>query len=221
MVANPIRAMLVAATVAVASISAATNAAPDRLAYRDITVPAGTVIPVVLDSHVASDTSRLEAPVRAHVRRPIVVNGVAVIPAGSSVVGHVTQAVRSGRVSGRARIGFRFDRLITAGSNQQVNINTSSVSRVAPATKARDARTIAIPAAGGAVVGGILGGKKGAAIGAAAGGGGGTAVVLSTRGREVRLGPGAAASVRLLSPITVRVRVDEGEDRRLNGAAGL
>ena len=209
MTANPIRAMLAAAMVAVASIGAATIAAPDSIQFREITVPAGTVISVVLDSHVASDTSRIESPVRARVRRPIVINGVTAIPADSALVGHVTQAQRSGRVRGRARVAFRFDRLIPAESNQRLNINTSTVARVAPATKARDARTIAIPAAGGAVVGGILGGKKGAAIGAAAGGGGGTAVVLSTRGREVRLGPGAITSVRLLSPITVRVRIDD------------
>ena len=61
------------------------------------------------------------------------------------------------------------------------------------------------PASGGAIVGGIVGGKKGAGIGALAGGGGGTAVVLSTRGKEVRVGPGALLSVRLTAPLTVTV----------------
>ena len=205
---NRIPAILAAAVFAVASIGAATAIDEGSAQFRDVTVPAGTVIPIALDSHVASDTSRVETPVRAHVRQAVVVDGVAVIPAGSAISGYVTQVERSGRVKGRARLAFGFDRLSPAHSNQHLRIRTSTVSRVAPATKARDARTIAIPAAGGAVVGGILGGKKGAALGAAAGGGGGTAVVLSTRGREVRLGPGATASVRLLSPITVRVRID-------------
>jgi hypothetical protein len=203
---NRIPAALAAGALAMASIGAATAFDENSTQFRTVTVPAGTVIPIVLDSHVASDTSRIESPVRAHVRRGVVVDGVTAIPAGSALSGHVTQVQRSGRVRGRARLAFRFDRLSTAGSNQHLTISTSTVSRIAPATKARDARTIALPAAGGAVVGGILGGNKGAAIGAAAGGGGGTAVVLSTRGREVRLGPGAVASVRLLSPITVRVR---------------
>ena len=61
---------------------------------------------------------------------------------------------------------------------------------VAPATKASDAKTIGIPAAGGAVLGAVLGGKKGAAIGAAVGGGAGTAVVLTTAGKEVGLASG-------------------------------
>ena len=186
--------------------SATAEAAPEpAVRYREITLPAGTVLPLTLDSHVASDSSRVEDDVRAHLRRAIVVDGITVIPAGSSVVGDVTSVARPGRVKGRGHIAFRF-RGLTTESNGRSTIRTSSVSRLAPATKRQDAAKIGLPAAGGAVIGAITGGKKGAAIGAAAGGGAGTAVVLSTRGREVRLGPGAAVSVRLLEPVTLRVR---------------
>jgi hypothetical protein len=85
-------------------------------------------------------------------------------------------------------------------------MSTRSWSRIAPGTKKRDAATIAAPAAGGAIVGGLIGGKKGAAIGAGAAGGAGTAVVLSTRGTEVRAGRGAIVLVRLSAPLTVVVR---------------
>jgi hypothetical protein len=54
-----------------------------------------------------------------------------------------------------------------------------------------------LPAVGGAIIGGLIDGKKGAAIGAGVGGGAGTAVVLTTRGKEVRLGRGAVVSIRL------------------------
>jgi hypothetical protein len=60
-------------------------------------------------------------------------------------------------------------------------------------------------AVGGAIIGGIMGGGSGAAKGATIGGAAGTGVVLSTRGKEVRLGPGARVSVRLAAPLTVRV----------------
>jgi hypothetical protein len=155
---------------------------------------------------VASDTSRLEDAVRAHVRRPVVIGGATAIPANSTLIGHVTGAERSGRVKGRARVSFRFDRLSLPSSSDRLAIRTSLVARQAPATKGEDATKIALPAAGGAAIGALAGGKKGAAIGATAGGGAGTAVVLSTRGREVRLGRGAAVSVRLLEPLTVRVK---------------
>ena len=181
-------------------------AAARDAAWREITIPAGTTLPLALDSYVASDQSRLEDTVRAHVRRNVVVRDRVVIPAGSSLTGYVTSVERSGRVKGRARLAFRFTRLFVPGAEPQ-RINTSVVARQAPATKGKDATTIALPATGGAIIGAITGGKKGAAIGAAAGGGAGTAVVLSTRGREVRLGRGALVGVTLLAPITVRVPV--------------
>ena len=176
----------------------------DEPVRREITLPAGTVLPLTLDSYIASDRSRIEDGVRAHLRRAVIVNGVQVIPAGSLVSGHVTSVRRPGRVSGRGYIAVRFHSLNTP-DNGRTSIRTTRVSRTAPATKGEDAMKIALPAAGGAVIGALTGGKKGTAIGAAAGGGAGTAVVLSTRGRDVRLGRGAAVAVRLLEPIRLEV----------------
>ena len=100
---------------------------------------------------------------------------------------------------------MRFHTLEPSGHDERYRISTRTWSRIAPATKKKDAATIALPAAGGAIVGGVVGGKKGAAIGAAAGGGTGTGVVLATRGKDVRLGPGAVLLVRLSAPLTVRM----------------
>jgi len=203
------RTRWIAASLAVALIALApfgAQAASDRGArFRDVTIPAGTVLPLVLDSYVSTETSRIESPVRAHLRRAIVVNGVTVIPAGTAVSGHVTRSERAGRVSGHAHLAFRFSQLSLSSPNRHFGISTSPVARVGAPTKGRDVKTVAIPAAGGAIVGAIVGGKKGAAIGAAAGGGGGTAVALSTRGPDVRMGRGAQVTVRLLAPITIRV----------------
>jgi hypothetical protein len=57
------------------------------------------------------------------------------------------------------------------------------------------------------VIGGLLGGGDGTAKGAAIGGGAGTGVVLATKGKEMRLGPGADVTSRLTAPLTMRVRV--------------
>jgi hypothetical protein len=78
------------------------------------------------------------------------------------------------------------------------------VIREAQGTQKRDAATIGIPAGAGAIIGGVVDGGSGAAKGAAIGGAGGTAVVLATRGKEVRLGPGAPIAVSLTRPLTVR-----------------
>jgi hypothetical protein len=173
--------------------------------YREITLPAGTALPLELRTAVASDTSSVEDTVRATLRRAITLEGQQVLPAGTEVVGAVTNAVRSGRVKGRASVAFRFTSLTHAG--ERYDIRTEAVSRLAEATKGEDATKVAVGAGAGAVVGAILGGGSGAAKGAAIGGAGGTGVVLATRGKEVRLGPGADVNTKLTAPLTIRVKV--------------
>ncbi len=173
--------------------------------YREITIPAGTVLPVDLETSVGSDISRVEQPVRGALRRAVFVRGVEVLPAGTALAGHVTRAQRPGKIKGRGLIAMRFTELDAPGEGR-TRISTATVSRIAPATKQKDALQIIAPAAGGAVVGRIVGGKKGAREGALIGGGAGTAYVLSTRGKDIRLGRGANLGVRLTAPVTVRVK---------------
>jgi hypothetical protein len=169
-----------------------------------VTMPAGTPVPIVLDTAVGSATSRREDPVRAHVARAVTVNGVTVIPEGAPVVGVVTDATKSGRVKGRAHVAVRFDS-VAPRSGEPYAIKTTAVGRTAKDTKDKDALEIAGPAIGGAAVGSLIGGGKGAAIGAAAGAGAGTAIVLSTTGKEVQLAKGTPLTLKLLEPVTVRV----------------
>ena len=175
--------------------------------YREVTLPAGTVLPVELQTAVGSDTSRIEDAVRATLRRAVTVAGVQALPAGTSVLGQVTAVERSARVKGRARIAMRFTRVDPPGESERLTIQSAPIAREAEATRKQDAAKIGGGAAGGAILGGMLGGGDGAVKGAAIGGAAGTGVVLSTRGKEVRLGPGADLAVRLTAPLTVRVPV--------------
>jgi hypothetical protein len=134
-----------------------------------------------------------------------VIGGRTVLPAGSTASGYVSDATRPGKVKGRGRVAVRFTRITPANHSATYNMQTRSWVAVAPATKKKDALTIGIPAAGGAVIGGLLDGKKGAGIGAAVGGGAGTAAVLTTRGKDVRVGRGAALTIRLTAPLTINV----------------
>ena len=183
------------------------RAPADKPEFREVTIPAGTVLPVELRTTVGSETSKVEDPVRGTVRRAITIDGVEAVPAGSVLAGTVTEAARSARVKGRARIAFRFSSLDTPGDAERLRIRTATYAREAEATKKKDAATIGGGAAAGAVIGGIIGGGDGAAKGAAIGGGAGTGVVLSTRGKEVTLPAGTAISVKLAEPLTVRVRI--------------
>ena len=199
-------AFVLIAGVGVESAAPITTANPEvRRTTRQVTVPAGTVLRLRVNRGFGSDISRVEDPVSATLAHPIVVGGRTVLGEGSLASGYVSQAMRPGKVKGRGRVAVRFTRITPAGRDQHYSMQTRSWVGVAPATKKQDAMKIGLPAAGGAIVGGIVGGKKGAGIGALAGGGGGTAVVLSTRGKEVRVGPGALLSVRLTAPLTVTV----------------
>ncbi|HEX7087066.1 MAG TPA: hypothetical protein VF198_11915 [Vicinamibacterales bacterium] len=179
------------------------DAAP---ALREVTLPAGTELPLRLETALASDTASVEDPVRATLRRDVVVDGVKVLPAGTMLRGVVTAAERSGKVKGRARLAFRFTDVEVDGESYR--IRTSSVIRTARGTKKQDATKIGIGAGAGAVVGGIVGGGKGAAIGSAIGAGAGTGAVLATRGEEVELSSGTPVTVRLSEAVPVRVRLD-------------
>jgi hypothetical protein len=181
--------------------------------YRDVTLPAGTVLPIALESHVASDTSRPEDAVKARLRQAVVIDGVTVLPTGSAVSGHVLRAERSGRVKGRARVAMRFDTVTPNGTDDRLEIQSAAITREARSTKKQDAVKIGGGAGAGALIGGIVGGKDGAAKGAAIGGGAGTAVVLGTRGEEIRLGPGHTMSVKLTQPLTVRVPIGKNSQQ--------
>jgi hypothetical protein len=188
-----------------AAPSGAGPASPARRAeaWREVTVPQGTAIPLELETPLSSETTQLEAPVRARVRQAVIVDGVVAIPTGATLSGVVTQVERAGRVQGRAQLAFVFNRL--EADTVREDVNTAPVAYVAESTKGEDAAKIGVGAVGGAIVGGILGGGSGAAKGAVIGGAAGTGVVLATRGEEVTLVKGTILAVSLASPLIVRV----------------
>jgi hypothetical protein len=154
---------------------------------------------------VASDSSLVEDTVRAALRQAVTVDGQPVLPAGTELIGTVTDVQRSGRVKGVAQIAYRFDSL--RYDHERYPIRTAPITHQAEATKGEDATKIAVGAGAGAAVGALLGGGSGAAKGAAIGGAGGTGVVLATRGKEVHLAPGTHVQARLTAPLTVRVKL--------------
>ena len=162
------------------------------------------MLDVTLNTPLASDASRVEAPVRGTLASPIVIDGTTAIPSGAALSGHVTHVDDSDKVKGRAELSFRFTRLTTGSISY--DIDTKPLAFVAESTKKDDAVKIGAGAAAGAVIGAITGGKKGAAIGTAVGAGAGTGVVLATDGKEIRLAEGRRLKVSLTNPLTIRTK---------------
>jgi hypothetical protein len=202
--ADPVAAPSAArGTAPVAPVAPAAPAPPPAPRFREVTLPAGTELPLKLETALASDASSVEDPVRASLRRDVVVDDVTVLPAGTNARGVVTSVERSAKVKGRASLAFRITSVTV--DDEAYEIRTSSVARQAAGTKKKDATKIGIGAGAGAIVGGIVGGGKGAAIGTAVGGGAATGVVLATSGDEVRLAAGTPVTVTLSEAVTVRV----------------
>ena len=199
--AAPVRSSATAAPPASSPVAAPPTPPPPKA--REITIPANTQLSVTLTTPVTSDASRVEDVVLASLAEPLVVSGTTVLPAGTELRGTVLQATRSGRVKGKAAVGFRFDRLTVRGEVFQ--IRTARITRDAASSRSSDVKKGAIGAGVGAVVGGIAGGGTGAAIGAAAGG---TGTVLATRGNEVRLPAGTTVTTTLQAPLTILVPMD-------------
>ena len=197
------------AHVGVADASGKAPELPASARFREFRVPGGTRVSIRLEEGVNSDTSAVGDQVSATLAEAVRIDGVDVLPAGSPVRGKVSESDSSGKVKGRARLSLTFTSISAHGESYSFE---ESYTMVAPATKTRDAKTIGIPAAGGAVIGAIVGGKKGAAIGAAVGGGAGTAVVLTTAGKEVGLASGATLSISLDRPLDVKVPVTARAD---------
>jgi len=164
-------------------------------------MPAGTVLELELLTALDSEVNQPGDEIQARTLSPIYVGGEMVLDSGALVEGRVTEAKASGRVKGRASLGFTFERLSTPGGRKK--IRTSYVAQEAESGKKKDAAVIGGAAGVGAIVGGIIGGKKGAAIGAGVGGAGGTGVVLGTKGEEIRLPVGSRVNVRLDDPVTI------------------
>jgi hypothetical protein len=181
------------------------ESAPPAPRWRDVTVPAGTALPLELLTAISSETAALETPVRARLRQAVVVDDYTALPAGTVLHGNVTDVDRAGRIRGRARLAFRFTEAEVDGGREE--LRTNPVSFEGEATKGEDATKIGAGAVGGAIIGGILGGGDGAAKGAAIGGAAGTGAVLATRGREVSLAAGTDIAASLASPYSARVSV--------------
>lgn len=177
--------------------------APAAPRWREVTVPAGTALPLELTTAVSSETARVETPVRARLRRAIIADGYTVLPAGAVFIGEVIDVARAGRVQGRSRLALRFTEVELKSGRE--DLRTNPITFEGEATKGEDATKVGAGAIGGAIVGGIIGGGDGAAKGAAIGGAAGTGVVLATRGREVTLGVGTDLPATLATPFELEV----------------
>lgn len=158
-------------------------------------IPANTVLKVELLNALSTETNRRDDGFRMRVIEPQAFEGAV-------IEGHLARLKRPGRVKGTAEMQLTFDRIRL--SNQRVsnfeaqiievlNLYDTNIRNVdqegglhGKDSQKKDATIVGGTTAAGAVIG-IAGGPVGVAVGSGVGAAVGAGIVLSTRGKEIRL----------------------------------
>jgi type IV secretory pathway VirB10-like protein len=170
----------------------------------ELIVPADAVLGLEIANTVTSDRANVEDRVEARLTRDVRVGERVAIPAGSRVLGSVTDVDRGGKLKASARLAVRFHAVVLP-DGVNAPIGTETVFRLGPSPAAKSAAKIGGGAVGGAILGAIIGGRKGAVIGGSVGAAGGTAAVMAGDAEAATLPAGSVLSVRLTGPVAVTV----------------
>jgi type IV secretory pathway VirB10-like protein len=181
---------------------------PPQKVFEELVVSADSVIGLRIESTVSSEVAKVEDPVEARVTRDVRVGSDVAIPAGSRVLGSVTQVERGGKLKNAARIGVRFHTVVLA-DNTRMPMQTEAIFREGKSPGQESAAKVGGAAVGGAILGAIIGGGKGAAIGGAVGAAGGTGVAMAGGRNPAVLTSGTALTVRLTQPVRIIIERDE------------
>src|SRR5262245_58264110 len=184
--------------------NAPSNQAPAVM--RQVTVPAGTEVLLQLKSTIDTKNAQVGDGVYCQTAFPVSVDNVIAIPGGTYVKGEIVRVQRAGRVKGRAEVLFRFTSMIFPNGytvdlpgaihhdSGAANASVDDEGKIkADSQKGKDAVTVlkgtGIGAAGGSLATGTRAGALGGAgVGAAAG----LAMVLLTRGQDLRIEAGTS-----------------------------
>jgi hypothetical protein len=172
--------------------------------FVELSVPAGAVLGVRLNTSVTSDTAEIEDRVEATVTRDVIADGRVAIPAGTKVLGSVNDVTRGGKFKERARLAIRFHTLVLADGTRET-VRVDAIVREGDSPTRASATKIGGGVVGGAIIGGIMGGKKGAILGGAAGAGAGTAAVAAGDRSVAALAAGSPLSIRLDAPVNITI----------------
>ena len=191
-----------------------------------VVIPEGTEIQLILRDPLSSKLSEAGDEIVATVRRDVIVEGRRLMLQGTEVLGRVTLAKPAGRPLKGGRLHVTFERVRLEGEEQRLSALIKSASDFARDEKVKSdgegtldggksggqvlqnvglagglgglgASIIILASAKENALGNVGLGAGGAAAGAAVLGGSVVAGVLLTKGKEVRLDPGAIIRLKL------------------------
>ncbi len=189
------------------------------LTARVATIAAGTMISASLKNTINSGSSQPGETIEATISQPVYSGGSEVIPAGSRLIGQITNVVSAKRFKfgANGKVDVKFTQLVTPGGQQvplSGSVDTTQVKLTGGTTAGRvgkGALTTAVGAGSGAALGTALGaivgatsngrvGKAtgmGAVFGTAIGGGAGLVGAGVRKGSEVKITAGSELPIRV------------------------
>jgi BON domain len=176
---------------------------PPKPVARRVTIPAGTVIPVILTEGLDSKTAQPNDAFHATLASNVMADGMVAIPRGSPVLGQVLDAKEAAHFKGQSLLSVDLTEVRVYG--RRIDLQTDAFTKEGKARGRNTAEKTGGGAVLGAIIGAIAGGGKGAAIGAAAGAGAGTGVNAVTRGEEVQIASESRIDFHLQAPVTLTV----------------
>lgn len=176
---------------------------PPAPVVHNITLPAGTALPVRITQTLDSATTQTGDKFTGVVASDIILEGMVVLPQGTPVTGRVDEAQDAAHFKGSSLLTISLTAIDRHG--ERIQVATEPYSKQGEGRGKNTAEKVGGGAAVGAILGGIFGGGKGAAIGAAAGGGVGAGANGVTRGQQVQIPSESVVRFKLSDPIIVRV----------------
>lgn len=190
---------------------------PQTLKGRVVTVPAGIQFPAVISTPISSEYLVMGQGVAVTLGSDFYYNSTLIAPAGSTVLGTVTQASKAKRGSMNGTLRLRFTEITTPYGTRipiSATIKTDDGTGLLKGGTKADvakayAKDLAIGSAMGALAGTIMGPLsggavgRGAALGTAVGAVGGLGKSIYDKGVDVVIPSGATIELCVDQPITV------------------
>jgi len=187
---------------------------PPPPAFRDITLPADTTIPVRVTQTLDSATTQQGDSFSGTIATDIIIDDLVAIRQGTPVTGRVSDVQEAAHYKGNSLLTVELTSINRRG--EKLAITTEPYSVQGKGRGKNTAEKVGGGAAVGAILGGILGGGKGAAIGAAAGGGVGAGANTITRGEQVQIPSESLVRFRLTNTLSLRVPTKNTESTPTN-----
>jgi hypothetical protein len=204
---------LLASGLLLASMAVAQTNAP-AAEQAGVSVPAGTVLMVRLETTLATFSNRPGDPFRGSINQPVMVHGQMLIPAGVVVEGRVTKVSEPRRISGRPTIGILPEAVIFP-NGQRYYLDATLTDTNIPGTDVNDEGQFKGSGhdrhdtletgggtAGGMLIGGLVGGPPGILVGGLIGAGSGTGFWLAKH-RSAILPAGTELTLELNRPMAI------------------